>query len=81
MLFPSTRERENALSCEDTDYLGISHQLFKRQNTALPPPFCDKSAFQGWEVERHTLPSAEESIQAKLASLVLQWLILLVVAV
>lgn len=37
-LFLSTRERENALSCEDTDYLEICHQLFKQWHTVLPPP-------------------------------------------
>lgn len=46
MLFVSTRERGKALSCEDTDYLGIGHQLFKRQNTALPPPFVTRLPFK-----------------------------------
>lgn len=26
--------------------------------------FSDKTAFQGWEVQRHTLPGPQESIQA-----------------
>lgn len=30
--------------------------------------FSDKTAFQGWEVQRHTLPGPQESIQAPVVS-------------
>lgn len=30
--------------------------------------FSDKAAFQGWEVQRHTLPGPQESIQAWVVS-------------
>lgn len=30
--------------------------------------FSDKTAFQGWEVQRHTLPGPQESIQARAVS-------------
>lgn len=30
--------------------------------------FSDKTAFQGWEVQRHTLPGPQESIQAGVVS-------------
>lgn len=33
--------------------------------------FSDKTAFQGWEVQRHTLPRPQESIQDRVVSLLI----------
>lgn len=31
---------------------------------SIASTFSDKTAFQGWEMQRHTLPGPQESIQA-----------------